>query len=136
MIFRHKKSGDHYRAITRGFSVELQVPVIIYMCLSTGAVFVRAEDDWRKKFHMEYPAESKIEPREKIENAVLSHWQPIKIIPKEEEDILMRWPDGVVMRGKYFKTLGYSVPSKNGKHWVEKIGMSDWKYYYETKGKG
>ena len=67
MIFKHKTSGKHYRAITRGFSVELQVTVIVYMCLTTGAVFVRAEDQFRNKMDMVGPAEDKISPRKKIE---------------------------------------------------------------------
>lgn len=68
MIFKHKRTGNLYRAITRGFSVELQKIVICYMSLDTGVVFVRAEDEFVKKFSMKHPAENYITPKNKEGN--------------------------------------------------------------------
>lgn len=65
MIFKHKRTGNLYRAVTRGYSVELQKIVICYMSLDTGAMFVRAEDQFMKKFQMMHPAENYVTPKNK-----------------------------------------------------------------------
>jgi hypothetical protein len=56
-------------------------------------------------------------------------WKSADIKPKHCQEVLMAWPSGVVMLGKYFNnretTLrGFAVKKDN--HYVGKIGVSHW----------
>lgn len=46
-------------------------------------------------------------------------------LPEHNQDVLMWWESGVVMLGKYFDTLGFSV--KTGSHYSGKVGVVKWR---------
>lgn len=50
MLFTHNRTGIHYRTLFKAFDTERQCPSIVYMQLTTGAIFVRDEKDFDQKF--------------------------------------------------------------------------------------
>jgi hypothetical protein len=50
MLFTHNRTGVQYRTLFKAFDTERQCPSIVYMQLTTGAIFVRDEKDFDQKF--------------------------------------------------------------------------------------
>jgi hypothetical protein len=72
MILKHKRTGDLYRFLGTGFSVELQEPVAITCRLNDGAVFTRRQASVEEHFETHEPdGNAGIEP--KIPSYV-PHW--------------------------------------------------------------
>lgn len=65
MLYRHNRTGVLYRTLFNAFDVERQCPSIVYVQVSTGAIFVREEKDFEEKFTFVGDAQAEIVPKDK-----------------------------------------------------------------------
>lgn len=67
MIFKHRRTGLHYRTILEAFDVSRQVPMMVYMAMSgdvPGAIFTRELSIFFENFEPIYDPQENIKPKE------------------------------------------------------------------------
>lgn len=65
MLYRHNRTGVLYRTLFDAFDTERQKPTIIYVQVSTGAIFTRDAEDFEAKFTYVGNAQDEIVPKDK-----------------------------------------------------------------------
>lgn len=63
MIYKHIRTGDLYRVIILSFSVERQKPTVVYMSLTTGAMFDRNKENFDQNFEFVSDPQAAIVPK-------------------------------------------------------------------------
>lgn len=64
-----------------------------------------------------------------------SEWRSPSKLPRDNQDVLILWPDGVVLRGKYFSPVGggmltgFACWSEKMRCYAGKVGYVGWKPY-------
>lgn len=65
MLYLHKKTGVTYRKLFDAFDVVRQVPMVVYVQITTGAIFTREADAFQTNFDYVGDAQLEIVPRDK-----------------------------------------------------------------------